>query len=520
MTSWRQRLLGASPVRAFLEALLLGSALTLGLSQFGTDLPDPQYVGSAASIILFCAMAYALRLPVSTGPRWRQLLYEIIAGQTAVLLIAWLLFRLILLLTPPARLDRLSSGDVIWVYTGPVIVLFPTVMLRILKHAGRYWGQMRRKRLIWQLAHVQLLMVFLVVMLAGVGVVVAVSLVESGPLIVNVFTRVVGFMTVGSGPFVLLLLVVLLPSFVLAYSTSRRITRRLQTLTEATGALRAGDYRARVQVTGEDEVAQLQSDFNAMADDLERALRELQAERDTVAALLKSRRELFAGVSHDLRTPVATLRGYIESTLEHETAALSPALRQDMEIMDSEVIHLQRLIDDLFTVARTEMDRLEFQMQPTELLPLLQRIVKSASPIAWRKGKVQLVADLPPQLPPVEVDEIRLEQIVNNLLHNGLRHTPPGGVVVVSAGAEQDAAIIQVKDTGEGIAAEDLPHIWEPFYRSADARVKDRAGAGLGLALVKEMTEAMRGTVTVESKIDEGSCFTIRLPAVYGATSN
>jgi signal transduction histidine kinase len=514
ITSWRQRLLGGYPVRAFLEALLLGSALMLGLSRFGTDLPDPQYVGSAASIILFCAMVYALRLPLPTGPRWRQLLYEIIAGQTIILLIAWLLFRLILFLTPPAMLDRLSSGDIIWISAGPVIVLFPTVMLRILKHAGRYWGQIRRKHLIWELTHGHLVLVILAVMLMAAGVVVAVSLMESGPFIVNLFTRVVGFMTVGSGPFVLLLLVVLLPAFILAYSTSRRITRRLQTLTEAIGTLRAGDYRARVQVTGEDEVAQLQSDFNAMADDLERALRELQAERDTVAALLKSRRELFAGISHDLRTPVATLRGYIESTLEHETAALSPVLRQDMEIMGGEVIHLQRLIDDLFTVARTEVDRLEFQMQPTEILPLLQRSVKSASPIAWQKGKVQVVTDLPPQLPPIEVDEIRLEQIVNNLLQNALRHTPPGGIVVVSAGAEPGAVVIQVKDTGEGIAAEDLPHIWERFYRADETRGKYTSGAGLGLALVKELTETMGGTVAVESEAGKGSCFTVRLPLI------
>ena len=514
ITSWRQRLLGGHAVRAFLEALVLGSALMLGLSQFGTDLPEPQYVGTAASIILFCAMVYALRLPLPTGPRWRQLFYEIIAGQTAVLLIAWLLLRLFLFLTPPAMLERLSSGDTGWVYLGPVFVLFPTAMLRILKHAGRYWRRIRRKHLVWELTHGHLVLVILAVTLVTVGVIVALTLMEPGPFIVNLFTRVIGFVTAGSGPFVLLLLVILVPSSILAYSTSRRITRRLQRLTKATGALRAGDYRARVQVTGEDEVAQLQSDFNAMANDLEHAMCELQAERDAVAALLKSRRELFAGVSHDLRTPVATLRGYTESTLEHEVTALSPALRQDLEIMEGEVIHLQHLIDDLFTVARAEVDELEFQMQPTEILPLLERITKSTSPIAWRKGKVQVVADLPPQLPLVKVDKNRLEQIVNNLLQNALRHTPPGGVVVVSAHAEPGAAVIQVKDTGEGIAAKDIPHIWEPFYRADETRARDRSGAGLGLALVKELTETMGGTVAVESEAGEGSCFTIRLPAI------
>jgi signal transduction histidine kinase len=143
---------------------------------------------------------------------------------------------------------------------------------------------------------------------------------------------------------------------------------------------------------------------------------------------------------------------------------------------------------------------------------LLQRIVKSTSPIAWQKGKVQVVADFPAQLPLVMVDEIRLEQILNNLLQNGQRHTPPGGIVVVSAHAEPGEVVIQVKDTGEGIAAEDLPHIWERFYRAGETRTKHRGGAGLGLALVKELTEAMGGTVAVESQTGKGSCFTVRLP--------
>ncbi|MEA3336606.1 MAG: ATP-binding protein [Chloroflexota bacterium] len=506
-----------SPVRTFFEALLLGITLLILLVQLGTDLPAMRYLSSVVSITLVCAMACALRLTVPAGSWRRQLIYEFVAGLIAVLLIAWLLFRFIHLLAPEAQLEQMLSGDVASTYAtmvrvGPVIVLFIFIMLRILKHAWRSWEQMRRKHLIWQIAHGQLLMVVLVVALAGVGTIVTASLGEPGPLLVSLFNVLAGVMTYASGLSVVLLLFILAPASILAYFVSRRITRRLQRLTKATGALRAGDYRVRVQVTGEDEVAQLQSDFNAMADDLERALRELQAERDAVAALLESRRELFASVSHDLRTPVATLRGTIESALERETAALSPVLRQDMEIMDGEVIHLQRLIDDLFTVARTELDRLGFQMQPTEILPLLQRVVKSASPIAWRKGKVQMVADLPPQLPLVKVDKIRLEQIVNNLLQNALRHTPPGGIVVVSARTEPRAVVIQVKDTGEGIVAEDLSHIWERYYRVDETRAERRGGTGLGLALVKELTEAMGGTVSVESQVGKGSCFTIWFP--------
>lgn len=181
--------------------------------------------------------------------------------------------------------------------------------------------------------------------------------------------------------------------------------------------------------------------------------------------------------------------------------------------MCGEVVHLQRLIDDLFSLARVEVDRLEFSLEVIEILPVLDRIVKSASPITWRKGKVQIVADLPHELPQVEVDKDRLEQIVNNLVQNALQHTPPGGVIAISAWGEEETVCIRVKDTGEGIAPEELPLIWEPFYRSIDSLANRGAGAGLGLALVKEMTEAMKGSVVVESEIGEGSCFTVRLPS-------
>jgi signal transduction histidine kinase len=110
------------------------------------------------------------------------------------------------------------------------------------------------------------------------------------------------------------------------------------------------------------------------------------------------------------------------------------------------------------------------------------------------------------------VDEARLQQILANLMRNGIRHTPPGGIVAVMAAAEDDGVCIEVRDTGEGIPPQELAHIWERFYRGESARTEDRRGAGLGLALVKELVEAMGGTVEVESVVEEGSCFTVRVP--------
>jgi signal transduction histidine kinase len=276
--------------------------------------------------------------------------------------------------------------------------------------------------------------------------------------------------------------------------------------------MREGDRGARVTVEGEDEVARLQSDFNAMADELERTMEDLEAQRDVVAGLLESRRELVVGVSHELRTPVATVRAMLESAIKQK--GVRPAsLRRDMEVMEGEVLRLQRLIDDLFTLSRLEVEQLTMACQPTDVAPVVQRIVDAMAPLAWKSGRVEVVAELPDELPQACVDESRLEQILANLVRNGVRHTEPGGIVAVVVAAGEDAVQIEVRDTGEGIPAAELPQIWERFYRGENARADDGRGAGLGLALVKELVEAMSGSVEVESTVGEGSRFIVRLPA-------
>jgi signal transduction histidine kinase len=310
---------------------------------------------------------------------------------------------------------------------------------------------------------------------------------------------------------VMTLAMVLPPSALFSYLVSRRTTQRLQRLTTAARAMRQGDRGARVTVEGEDEVARLQSDFNAMADELERTLQDLEAQRDTVSGLLQSRRELIVGVSHELRTPVATVRAMLESALKQK--GVRPAsLRRDLEVMEGEVLRLQRLIDDLFTLSRLEVEQLTMTCQPTDMAPVVRRIVDAVAPLAWSGGRVEVVAELSSEPLIACVDEPRLEQILANLLRNGVRHTSPGGIVAVIVAAEEDAVKIEVRDTGEGISAEELPLIWERFYRGENARTDDVRGAGLGLALVKELTEAMGGGVGVESIVGEGSRFVVRLP--------
>ncbi|HVB26079.1 MAG TPA: HAMP domain-containing sensor histidine kinase [Ktedonobacteraceae bacterium] len=177
--------------------------------------------------------------------------------------------------------------------------------------------------------------------------------------------------------------------------------------------------------------------------------------------------------------------------------------------MENEVIRLQGLIEDLFTLSRAEVGKLTLRCEPTNICLLVQRAVDARAPLAWQSGRVEVVAHISSTLPDALVDAGRLEQVLQNLLHNAVRHTPPGGIVAVAVMVEGDALVIQVKDTGEGIAANDIPHIWERFYQASGTQRS--GGAGLGLALVKELVEAMHGTITVASTLGEGSCFTISL---------
>jgi signal transduction histidine kinase len=301
----------------------------------------------------------------------------------------------------------------------------------------------------------------------------------------------------------------LLVSSIVGYLLSRRLVGRLEQLSQAAEALRGGDLTARVPLTGRDEVSQLQQSFNTMAGDLEHAMGDLAAERDRVSGLLEAHHQLVAGVSHELRTPVATVRGYLESALRRD-GTLPRDLKSDLDTADREVVRLEALIDDLFTLSRAEVDRLELRPAPTDIGALVRGRVETQAPLAWRQRKVQLLAEVPPEGPIAQVDAQRVAQIVSNLLSNAIRHTPPGGLVAASVVAEPDVVRIEVCDTGEGIPPEALARLWERFYTGHDG-----AGAGLGLALVKQLTESMGGSVDVTSAPGDGSCFSIRLPSYH-----
>ncbi|MEL6525813.1 MAG: HAMP domain-containing sensor histidine kinase, partial [Chloroflexota bacterium] len=230
---------------------------------------------------------------------------------------------------------------------------------------------------------------------------------------------------------------------------------------------------------------------------------------DAVRQLLEVRQQLFADVSHELRTPVATIRSYLETLTSSSDNA------DKIDIIERVTLRLQHLIDDVFTLARADVNQLPYQLEPTEISPILESCVQALKQQAWQSKKVDVVLAYQPQIPLVIVDAKRVEQIIMNLLRNAVRHTSPGGLIRVSVSSDTKWVCVAVHDTGEGIASDDLPHIWDRFYRSAENRANDSTGSGLGLALVQEMVTAMQGDVSVQSEVGRGSCFMVKLPRIY-----
>jgi signal transduction histidine kinase len=509
-------------IRALVESWVLGTFLITGPLLVGEQIPANALGQSFLFLGLVCALWCALRLRVPAGRGRARLLREGAAALGLTLTLGGGLPALAFIVGWGDRFARSNLGVV-----GAVLVLGAGGMifaaLRIGVWLWHAWNRLRRRRMLWALTHAHLtVVVMLALLMATLGGFQIISTMEDLPgrfpspdwasAFVDLLARTI-FPLVGIVAILLIVLLAILlpPSAIFSYIVARRTTRRLESLAAAATALRWGDLSARVPVEGEDEVAQLQTDFNAMAAYLERATGEIQAERDKVVTLLQSRRDLIANVSHELRTPVATLRGYLESILKDKGVA-PVGLRPDLEVMANEVERLQGLIDDLFTLARAEVDGLVLNVRPTDIGSLVRERVEAMAPLAWQSDRVELVAEVPPDLPPALADPERLEQVLINLLRNGVRHTPPGGIAAALVAAEAEHVRIEVRDTGAGIPPAELDHIWERFYRGAEARVKDHRGAGLGLALVKELTEAMGGAVEVKSEAGRGSCFTLRLP--------
>ncbi|MEA2574404.1 MAG: two-component system, OmpR family, sensor kinase [Chloroflexia bacterium] len=298
----------------------------------------------------------------------------------------------------------------------------------------------------------------------------------------------------------------LLIAGVVGYLLTRPITRRIERLAAATDDLAAGNLGVRVEVESADELGRLNSGFNSMAGRLEEREAALNLEKERAESLLQANRRLVADVSHELRTPLATLKGYLD-VLEQDYGHQLPA--QDLAVIQKEMSRLTSLIDDLFTLARAEAKQLPLKLETVDARAVAYSLAETVAPIAQRERQIEVVTALPAYLPSVRVDRKRFEQVLLNLLQNALRYTPPGGLVVVEGESADGVVTLSVNDTGVGIPAEELPLVFERFYRSDSSRARESGGAGIGLALVGELVAAMGGSVSVQSTPGRGSRFSV-----------
>jgi signal transduction histidine kinase len=313
-------------------------------------------------------------------------------------------------------------------------------------------------------------------------------------------------------------LVALVLSVIVSILLSRSITKPILAMTSASARMAEGDYEQVVRASGQDEVARLAESFNRMAREVERSR--------------QSQRDLIANVSHDLKTPLTSIQGFSQAMLEgaiHDREGYQRAA----EIIRDEAEGMGELIERLLDLARFDAGEVIHERVTIRPAELVERVVARFAPVAAEDG-LALAHSTAESLPSVQGDKARLEQALSNLIDNAIRCTPHGGRIDVYAGqlrfrggrpqdelprgmppdSPQDGhwLTITVQDNGRGISEQDLPRIFERFYRADKSRGGSK-GAGLGLAIAKEIVEAHGGTIGVTSQPGQGSCFSILLPA-------
>jgi two-component system OmpR family sensor kinase len=319
----------------------------------------------------------------------------------------------------------------------------------------------------------------------------------------QVIVSIIGEMTVG---FILTGLVALLVSIGVAFLIARSFARPLRRITTATEGIARGNYDEQLNITSPDEVRRLANSFNSMAQEVKASR---QAQQDFVA-----------NVSHDLKTPLTSIQGFSQAILDG-AAADEESRHRAAQVIHEEADRMARLVDDLLDLARIEAGQVVMAQEPVSLADLLQGCMEKTA-LRAEQGGVDLELKVDGN-PIVKGDRDRLAQVFSNLLDNALKHTPPEGRIVLASKSVKEKprkrgqepktlTQITVADTGVGIPPEELSRIFERFYRGDKSRTKAGRGAGLGLAIAREIIQAHGGQIKVESVVDLGTKFTITLP--------
>ncbi len=274
---------------------------------------------------------------------------------------------------------------------------------------------------------------------------------------------------------------------------SRRISAPIKALALAAGQLGQGDLSQRVNFKDKGEMGELSQAFNSMASDLERDK--------------KLQRNMIADIAHELRTPLSNIRGYLEAIRD---GVVKPD-EDNIRSLDEEASLLSRLIDDLQELSLAEAGELRLNRQIQDITSVIKQTVATKQNQAVAK-EIRVSTELPDKLPPANIDSQRISQVLRNLLENAIAHTENGGSIMVAAEKQDNLINVSVTDTGEGIPAEDIPYLFERFYRVDKSRSRATGGTGLGLTIARRLVEAHGGTIEVQSELGKGSRFTFTIP--------
>ncbi|MBA7640434.1 Adaptive-response sensory-kinase SasA [subsurface metagenome] len=282
-------------------------------------------------------------------------------------------------------------------------------------------------------------------------------------------------------------------ALLITFFLSRRILSPVKALTLAARQLGQGDFSQRVLIKDKSEVGELAQAFNVMAENLERD-EQLQ-------------RNMIADIAHELRTPLSNLKGYLEAVRERVIKPDSKTIHT----LDEEASLLSRLVNDLQELSLAEAGELKLDSQPQDIAELINQTAVTVQAQATAKG-LSVSIDLSDKLPKVNIDSQRVGQVLRNLLENALAHTTKGDTITIIAREQDKWVEVSVLDTGEGIPAEDLPNIFERFYRVDKSRTRATGSSGLGLTIARRLVEAHGGTITAQSESGKGSRFYFTVP--------
>jgi signal transduction histidine kinase len=287
-----------------------------------------------------------------------------------------------------------------------------------------------------------------------------------------------------------------------------RALRPVRRVTQAAGQIGASDLSARLPVTGRDEFSELAATFNGMLSRLEQSFAQREEALRQLAQALDQQRRFTADASHELRTPLTIIKANTSLALDEEPSLVE--YRRALEAADRAADTTNRIVHDLLLLARGDAGQLRLDRRPLWIRDVLEPAAKAfrgpeAPPIS-----IELSTNGWPLT--VDGDPHHLLRLFNNLLENAVRNTPRTGSITLSADAEAEAVVVRVRDTGEGIPPEHLPHVCERFYRVDTARTRRHGGTGLGLAICQSIVEAHEGSLAVDSVIGDGTTVTVRLP--------